>query len=168
MRTLVRTTKGFSLLEMLVYVTILSITAVVVVNTLLVLANSYGTLRVSQRINSSAMAALERMSRDIRSGESVDTLNSTFDVHPGRLTLQAGATTTEFYLDGDVLKVRENGVDVGSLTTKDTTVSSLIFRYVFIGASKAIRVELTLTDSRKEISKTENFYSFVVLRGTYF
>jgi len=168
MQLFTRTTKGFSLIELLIYIALLSVIVVVVVSVLLSLTRAYGAFKVSQRINNSAITALERITRDSRNAESIDLANSTFDVHPGRLTLNTGTMTIEIYLDGDVLKVREDGVDIGSLTTQRVSVSSFVLRHLFSGSIEAIKIELTLTSSQGEFTKTERFYSAAVLRDTYF
>jgi len=160
-------TTGYSIVEMLVYIAILSTIAVVTVNVVISLAGSYSSLRASRNINSAAVASLERIVREARLLENVDLANSTLTTHPGRLTLMRGATTTEFYLDGSVLKVRENGVPAGSLTSQNAVVTNLIFRHVTSAATEAVKIEMTLQSAVGNITKTENFYDFVILRGSY-
>jgi len=158
---------GYSLVEMLVYVSILSVLAVLVVNVIIVLGQSYGALKATRNVNSAAMTSLERTVREIRLSNSVDTVNSTFGTHPGRLTLSMGATTTEFYLDSGVFKVRQNGSDEGALTQDGTSVTNLVFRYITVGSIESIKIEMTLESTVGKSTKTENFYNFVVLRGSY-
>lgn len=160
--------KGFSLIEMLIYVAILSAIAIVVVNITLSLAQSVSELKVAKNINSSAIASVERMARDIRSATVIDAIQSTFDVHPGRLTFISRGVVIEFYLDGDTLKVREDSVDAGQLTSNNTLVKNLIFRRLSDGPLDGVKIEMTIESSQGKIIKTENFYDFIVLRGRYF
>lgn len=161
--------KGFTLVEMLVYVAILSVLSVVVINTSLSLARSYNSLKVSRNINSAAIISFERMTRDIRLATNVDTSTSTLNSHPGRLGLEIGtATTSHYYLDGTTLRVIENGVDAGALTTGDVEITNLIFRTVTDNTLQAVKIEMTIESTLGNTTKTEKFYDFVTLRGTYF
>jgi len=159
---------GFSIIEMLVYIAILGVLTVVVINTVLSLAQSFSSIKVSRNINNSALSAFERVVRDIRDADAIDVANSTFDVHPGRLTLTKGATTTEFYLDGGSLKIRENSIGAGVLTKQNTTVTNLVFRHSIVASTfESIKIEMTLSGSQGSLIKTENFYTAAVLRKTY-
>lgn len=160
--------RGFSLVEMLIYVAILSAIMIIVVNITLALAQSFSTLKVTKTINGSAIVSIERMTRNVRSATSIDLVQSTFDAHPGRLTFISAGIITEFYLDGDTLKVREDGVDKGQLTSNNALVKNLVFRRLFVGPIEGVRIEMTIESSQGKVVKTENFYDFVVLRGKYF
>lgn len=159
--------RGFSLLEMLIYISILTITAVIVVDILLSTAKSYNSFKISRSINSTVSTSLERMTREIRAADDVLLIGSTFDTHPGRLTLQIASTTSEFYLDGNVLKIKEGGIDAGSLTSSKLSVDNLVFRLLDNGVSKAVRIEMTLLGTERNITKAKTFYSFAVLRNSY-
>lgn len=152
-------------MELLIYITILSTMTVLVVNVLLITARSYNGLKISRNINNSAITALERMTRDIKSASDVVAVQSIFDVHPGRLTVQSSATTTEFYLSSGVLRVKENDVDIGPLTHQVSSIDSLIFKLFDNGTTKGVRIEMTMSVEYKNITKTKKFYSFVVLRN---
>ncbi len=161
---------GFSLIEMLVYVAILASIAVVVVNVAVVLAESYGTLQATRNINISAVTALERVVHDVRVSKNVDVGNSTLGSHPGRLTLTRATTTpttSEFYLDNGILKVREDGVVAGSLTNDNTSVTNLVFRHVVSGSIELVKIEATLESTVGTTTKTENFFDSIILRGSY-
>src|SRR3989344_2630325 len=114
--------KAFSLLEMLVYVALLSLITVAMVQALIPLSRSFATLRATQDIHAAAGTSLERLVRDVRASGSIDSA-STFDVSPGNLVLISGATTTEFFLEESVLMLKQNGVLVGPLSNrKNVTV----------------------------------------------
>ena len=95
------TTRGFSLVEMLVYVAILTLTSVVIVDSLVSMISSYRYFRVVSYVESTGVSGMERMTREIRSASSVDTGNSTLLTNPGVLTLVSTSggvsTTTKFY-----------------------------------------------------------------------
>lgn len=160
-------TKGFSLIEMIVYVSILSVIFVIVVNTLLIVSRSYSSIKISLDINNSATVSVERMIREIRKANSVNLAQSTLDSNPGRLVLNttddAGLPLiVDFYLEDDTLKLKEGGVFSGDLTD-GVDVTNLVFRSISNGTSEAIKIEMELSNG----SKNKIFYNTAVLRGSY-
>lgn len=156
---------GFSLIESIIYLAILSTMVVVVVNVLLITAKSYGNLKTSRNINNSVITSFERMTRDIKSADDIVVVESVFDTHPGKLTIQSGATTTEFYLSNGILRVKENTVDTGPLTQQESSIDNLVFKLLDNGTSKAVRIEMTMSIIYKNITKTKKFYTTAVLRN---
>ncbi len=165
-------TKGFSLVEMLFYIAILSIALLAVTETLLAVTRSYGTLRSAQRIEQDAASSLDRMTREIRDASAITDSGSTFDANPGELllsTTDASSTprTVDFYLSNGQLMLKENGSVSGGLTGVKTTVANLVFRKITTARSKGVKIELTLTSGTGMNAKTESFYSTAVLRDSY-
>lgn len=162
---------GFSLLEMIIYVTILSAVMVLVVGSMLSLARSYHSLVISRSINNSATIALDRVVREIRFANNVNVALSTLTTSPGQLVLNTkdavGQTTTiDFYVDSGVLKIREGGIESGSLTKQGLLVTNLVFFRVADAAStEAIKIELTLEGSSGPRTKQKTFYTSALLRG---
>lgn len=164
--------KGFSLIEMLVYVGILALILVLLVNALLLVGSVRGRLGASRELNRSAVTALERMTRDIQSATSTNDAQSSFGSHPGQLTVEgfdsAGTPTAiTFALNGTTLEVSEGGSVVGDLTGDDTEVTSLIFRKITTVISTAVRIEMTLQAGTGASQQTETFYATAILRGSY-
>lgn len=165
--------KGFTLVEMIVYAAVLGIIAVLSINSMLAMTRAFTDLRVSRDLNSSATALFERITRDIRGAYDIDAAQSTFGVHPGRLMLDtkdssgANNTTIEYYVTGNRVNIREGGVDQGSIMTTGTSVTSFVVRQLTSTNTKAVKVEATISATRANITKTRNFYTTVVLRGTY-
>ncbi len=89
---------GVSLVEMLVYIALLTSVTTLVVNGLVTMSKSYTDLRLSKNITTSATTALSRMVYEIRQAQSVDATQSTFVTNPGQLTLNttpaSGVPTT--------------------------------------------------------------------------
>jgi len=164
--------EGYSLLETVVYVAVFAVFSVVVVNSLIVVTGTFLNIRTERTVNNTASVALDRIVRETRLANSVDTLNSTFDVNPGRLTLNTtdsmgGATTVEFYIENGRLKVKEGGVVSGALTSSSVVIDSAIFRLVTNGSAQAVKMEFALHDSRDKTSVTKYFYNTALLRGSY-
>lgn len=157
--------KGFSLVESLVYIAILAVMTVVVISILSSTARSYNTFRLTRSINSSAITSLERMTREIKSADSISVGESTFGSHPGKLKINIGSATREFYIDSGSLKIKEDGSDKGALTRDNVFVDNLVFRSIDNGTSNAIRIEMTLSAEHNNSTTTKKFYSLAVLRN---
>lgn len=164
--------RGFTLVEMLVYVAMLAILSVLAIQTTLSMTRAFADLRVSRDLNSSATALFERITRDVRGAYDVDEAQSTLGANPGRLMLgtkdAAGANTTiEYYVENGLVKISEGGVAQGAIMTTSTSVTSFVVREISNLNTDAVKVEATITATRGDITKTRNFYTTVVLRGTY-
>ena len=164
--------RGFSLVETFLYAAILSIVLLVVAETLIAVIRSSGSLRTAQRIERDAGFALERMVREIRDAKSVDVAGSTLGTHPGILalnttTVSGGTRAVLFYLENDVVYLKEDGVVVGPLSSAQTSASNLVFRRIPTGRSEGVKIELTLTSGAGSVARSENFYATAVLRDSY-
>lgn len=165
-------TRGFTLVEMIIYIAFFSMISTFAIDATLLVMKSFHTLRLTQSVNQSATVALERLSREIRNAYDIDLAQSTLSTNPGRLTLltkdAVGANTTiEFYMTaGGQLGLKEGGVDKGLLVTKSVRLANIIFRPITTLNSKAIKIEATIQDSRSTLTKTVSFYDTIVLRGS--
>lgn len=163
---------GFTLVEMLFYIALLSLVLLAVTETLIVMTRSYGALRAAQRIEEEAGFALERMVREIRDASRITDAGSVFGSHPGTVlltttTASGAARTVEFYLDSGTLMLKEDGAVTGALTSARTGVTNVIFRKITTARSKAVKIELTLTSGTGSAARSESFYATAVLRDSY-
>ncbi|MFZ2522785.1 MAG: type II secretion system protein [Minisyncoccia bacterium] len=162
---------GYTLVEMIIYATILSFVAVVVVYTLFSFVSLYRNVSALRVAENSGIYSIERMSRDIIYATTVDTGNSTLGTSPGVLTIIASdggiSTTTKYYVDNGVLKVDVNGSYVGPLTGSGVEVIGLTFYHSDSGKSDAVRVDLSLRGTSRGIIKDKNYHTTILLRGSY-
>lgn len=164
--------RGFTLIEMVVYIALLAVLTVLAINMTLSMTRAFADLRVSRDINSSATALFERITRDVRGAYDVDAAASVLGTNPGDLLLDtkdASGTnmTIEYFVSNGSVHIRENGVDQGAIMSASTQAVSFIVREAIGMNSKAVKVEVTLSATRGDITKQRNFYTTVVLRGTY-
>jgi len=163
---------GFTLIEVVLYVALFSTMSVMSMNMLFQAIQSFNALRIARDINDSSVGIIERLTRDVRSAAFIDLANSTFDIHPGRLTLNtvsASGTplTVEYYVNGSTLHLKEDGVDKGSLMSAKTSIDALVFRYVDVGTTVGVKIELHLSSARGGVDAVDHFYDTVILRGSY-
>ena len=164
--------QGFTLIEMLVYIALVAIIIGALVNTLVVLAQSYKQVLASRTLDSSALLSLDRMTSVIRSSGSIDFSNTTLNSSAGVLTLNAhdangAAYTAKFYVQDGVIHMDTNGVFEDRLTSSSTAVTSLMFRYIDTPVSDAVRIELTLAADVNGYNKVENYYTTAILKNSY-
>lgn len=166
--------KGVSLLETIIYVSILAMIFVVVINTVIVVSNSFGKARVKRNITAQGGAALERILREARLADSVDIIGSTLGVHPGELHLNTivgpndeTKTTRNFSLQGNDLMIREGTSEAVALTS-GVEITNLVFYFLTASTtSEAIRIEMALSDSAGRFQTSQNFSGTAVLRRSY-
>lgn len=161
--------QGFSLIEMVVYVSVLSVISVLLINMLISITSTYRTVVALRIAEHSGIDSMERMTRDIRGAISVDTANSILGTSPGVLTLVSTysgvSTTTKFYVDSGVLKVDVNGTYLGPLTLADTSVTNLVFNLLDNGVSQAVKIDITISGTVGVINKSKTYHTTVVLKG---
>ncbi len=162
--------RGFSLIETLVYIAIFTMLSIVVINALIVMIKSFRQTAVEADFLQNA-ELFERMSREIRQAKSIN-VTSVFGSSPGDLKLNSTdssgvAKTVEFLLSGQNLQFKENGVLTGNLNTSNIQITSLIFRQITTAKGKAIKIEMSVKDTRDKAGRTENFYDTIEMRGSY-
>lgn len=163
--------KGTSLVELLIYVAILALILVTLINMILVIGRTYGRLKSSRAIETVGEVALEQMVREIRKASAVNP-TSVLGTSPGKLILvtidDAGnPATMEFSLIGEAIYQRFNEGAYQPLTASSSAVTNLIFRELANGRTKAVRAELTAQSGEGTAFRSENFYTTIVLRGSY-
>lgn len=166
------THKGFSLIELLVYIAITVGIGVIVIQSVITLVQSFNSLRVSEDIHRSAITVLERTTREVRDTVSVDTVNSVFNTHPGILVLNTldeseNPVTTTIYVQNGSVYIQEGAAPPSALTPEKVTVTELSFARYATAFSEAVEITLELERMRGRVIKTEQFRSGVVLRGSY-
>ena len=164
--------RGFSLIEVLIYIALLVTLTTITVSSVLSLAGNFQELRVMRTIQHAALSSLERISVEIRAASSVGVASSTLDAHPGALTLNqsvggGGTDVVDLYLDNGVLQMKRNTVLVGALTPQNVRVTNLVFRRIDNVLSEGVRVELRIRATSGRATREEDFYTFLILRGAY-
>lgn len=179
------TVAGFTLVEILVYVALFAIISMAVVQTLVVMMRTGSAAAINHNLQESGYGAMERMTRLIRAAESIDVTASVFDSDNGSLTLIShdssnNQTTEKLYVSNSyylnhwpsslnrrAVQRDANGALTGPLTDRNIEVNSLVFRRIPLPIGEAVKIEMTITDVRSQIPRTEHFYNTVILRGAY-
>lgn len=160
---------GFSLIETIFYVSILTILLLVITESFVSIAVSYRRLKISGNIEVSAAVSLERMMREIRAADSIDAA-SILDASPGKLVLNStpgggGTQQIEFSMQSGKLSLVANGVVVGPLTNAGVAVDKVIFRKINNGKAGGVKIEMELSGGSGKIYKSLPFFTSAIIRG---
>lgn len=162
--------KGFSPIEVVVYIAILIGLAVVAVNTLVSIQKSLAQIRVARSLSSTEAVAMERVIRVIRDAGQVNDGASVFNSSPGTLSLTGSETPPVAYtvfVNNQVLML-QSGDGTIALTPPGIAVTNLVFRSVTASTtSQAVKVEMTLVASSGRATTSQNVYGTAVLRNSY-
>lgn len=165
---------GYTLIELVIYVGIVAVVALVVTNSILILNRTLASFRLERRVISSGETAMRRMIRELRLANDIHA-SSTLGVSPGVLSMasqeseeDASAKSVMIYVSGGVLTLRRATSSAVALTASGVTVTNLTFRQITNGTvSKAVKIELTLQALYGSASTTRNYYTTTLLRGAY-
>ena len=140
-----QTSKGFTLIEILIYISILLVMMALLSNLVIWMIGVKNQTRAERETQQIARYVMEKLTQDIRSASSVDLNRSQFDQDPGTLLLNIDDSTSAIYTvdDNEVLFYLRGDPDViGSMSTQqilaeaeplitaDTKIKSLIFSYI--------------------------------------
>lgn len=162
-----RVVAGFSLIEMLVYISVLIVVSSGSLTLLFSLSDRMMEQKAAQLVTREAEAALERMLTDIKNGVSYNAFYSTLETSPGELSIESGSTTTRFVLSGGALTVDVNGTGAVPLTSGNVALDELRFFAYDNAHTQMARIVMTLSASVGDATVTKTFSAGAVLRGSY-
>lgn len=159
--------KGFSLIEIMIYLAIFTAVSILVINSFIIIISTFAKIKSNHDLVNSGSNSLERISREIRQAKSID-ITSVFDSDSSSLKLvDPDGTTVVFDKNIDDLRISKNGTNIGNLFVNNVSLNKLIFKRIVTTNSEAIKIEIELQDTNDKTNKIEKFYDTVVLRGSY-
>lgn len=163
--------RGFTALELLVYVFISSLVLLAVVAAALYTYRFYRELTIGPRADRVGVSIIERVVRDIRTGSTISLAESTFGVPTGILTITAedgsGEVEKRVALEEARITYAEDGSAAVNLTPSDITVSRFLLTHLTSAVSEAVRIELELTYVAGGMPRTSTYTGFAILRHSY-
>ncbi len=144
--------KGFTLIEVLIYATLLAVISLVV---LLFVNQLLGVNETTRRVRESldnARRSLETIAQEVRHADSIYTPTSVFGSSPGQLSLATvrdlpddeNLTFVDFYVDQGSLYLKREGQSDQLLTSEKVKVTNLTFTNNSTGGKDAIRISITI------------------------
>jgi hypothetical protein len=163
--------KAFSTIELLYYIAGMGVVLLVIFYLITNMYSFYRDLTVEPRVSRVASTVIDRVIKDIRSGQSINLSESQFGVATGNITVNSkseGANVIKkFAYDNGRITYQENSGSVDYLTPDDLSVSKFYMTHVTSAISEGVRVELELTYDLEKNPTTRKFESFVILRHSY-
>jgi type II secretory pathway pseudopilin PulG len=157
--------KGYSIVEILFYISIFAILTLAVINALITMTKAFREVTVqSDLVTASSM--IERISREIRQSLSINNISAS-DLKLNTKDDLGNSKTVRFAMSGSNLQFYENDVLTGNLNTTNTVVTDLSFAEITTVAGKAIKLSISVRSARDPNNRVETFYDSIVLRGDY-
>ncbi len=122
--------KGFSLIEVIIYVAIIGGLLVTLTNFILAISGSRNKSYAQQEVNANTRLALNILTHKIKSSNGINVSSSTFNTSPGVLSLSMSSSTlspTIFTLSNGRLTISEGVTTSQFITSQRVNISSLIF-----------------------------------------
>ena len=155
--------RGYTLLETVVYVSILAVIATLALGSIVTMYRAYGKTKVERKIVTNGEVAVERIVREIRAATSTKA-SSVFKTHPGTLALSTGET---FSFSSGIVQIQEGAGSAQNLTSDDVSVTNMVFYEATSTNSKLIKIELTIQSGAGVFLKSRRFYGSAVMRASY-
>lgn len=163
--------KGLTILEIVIYLSMLSVLTVVVISSLMSLFKSYSVIKLHQDIETSAIQVMDKVTRDIRDANEIALAQSSFGVPLGsvavNITTDAVTDVYRYYVASSTVKVSKNGIFLGDLTQRGVIVNSFTAYYINGTSTQAVKIELNLQATPRYGTSTisKNFFTTVQLRN---
>ena len=143
-------TKGFTLIETLIYVALIGGAIVSFITFIISISNSRNKVYVKQEVQANARIALNLINQTIKSANDVNVASSTFAIDPGILSLSmddAGENPTIINLNENdgVLQIKKGNNPVIAVTSDEVKIINLVFTNLTgDNAKENIRVGITV------------------------
>jgi len=160
--------QGFSLLEILIYVTFVSVIAFVFVTFSLDVLGTAQKARVRQEVQDNLRFSMQRITQEIREANGLNVGGSAFGSHPGLLSLSmdSGAENpTVFDVSGGVLRITQGAGAAQPLTDPNLTVSNLVFTNLSV-TDRTTNIGINLTIEHPNPENIELFDVQLNLRSS--
>lgn len=163
--------RGFTLVETLVY----SAMAIVIIGVLSMLFvniySLYKDITIEPRTDRSMLLTIDRLVKDVRSGQDIDLGNSVFGASDGQLLITAvenSALVQKFYkLENGRIVYQEDGGNESFLTPSDIEVTKLQFEYLTTDISEGVRIEIDVSMPKTDNVEIKEYEGFAILRQSY-
>lgn len=162
--------KGFSIVEILIYAAIFTMVSVLVINSFITVSATFSTIKTNRDLMHSGLNVTERISREVHKANSIDLINSNLEngvLYLNSLDESLNPVVVGFVYESNILNFYRDGVIVGNLLSGNVVLDSLVFRRIDTTKGEAIKVEMNIRDIKSKRNKAVNFYDTFILKGSY-
>ncbi len=166
----VRTSRGYTIIETVVYIALFAVLSLAFTQTMITIMKSYTQVEGNRDILDASHVVMERLGREIRGSQAIDGNSvfhaSTSDIYLSGEDSVGNARTVRIRKNGTNLEFYENGTLSGNLNPASIEVTSFEAAQVTSTNGSAIKFAVTFRNTEGVIV-TRTFYNTVVLRGSY-
>jgi hypothetical protein len=160
--------KGVTLIEMLIYSSLISIIFIAVLDLAIVNVNTWGNARALRNTNDGGRLIMERLIQELRLAKSVNSIGAgSIELSTYLNPTSSTDSTLLIHLDGTELKMSRDAGPANTLSGQDIRVSDINFYQLNSGSSNLVRIELTVESGYGKFFKEKSYTSAAVLRGGY-
>lgn len=163
--------EGFTIVELLIYIAGMIILLTVIFGFIVQLYRLYQEITLPPRADRVGLITVDRIIKDIRSGQNIDLAGSDMGVADGAIlinSLESGVSVEKFYyLDSGRIAYQEDDGDVDYLSPSDLNVTNFRFDQLLTGVSQGIRVDLEITYTSRDGVSTKEYNGFSIMRQSY-
>jgi hypothetical protein len=163
MRPSFSTTQGYSLIETVVYVGLITTMLVVSITSVTSVYRTFGSLKTERKISLNGDFAMETMIRDIRLATSTVSAGSVFGQSSGALRIG----TTTYSLVGTSIERQIDGNSSTAITGSGVRVTSLIFYHATSAISEIVSIQMHIEAGSGVYARSKKYFGSAVLRGAY-
>jgi len=170
--------KGFTIIEMLVYVAVLSIMIVSVVSFFIWTVNANAKAKAIREVTNNSRIAMDSMIYEIKEAGSIYNPTTAYFSNPRQLSLQTtkyiplgeASSYVDFYLCGTRLCMKKESQPAVAMTSERVKVTNLVFSEIQTSPG-AVSIQINLTveynapSSRPEYQSSLDSVSVVSLRS---
>jgi prepilin-type N-terminal cleavage/methylation domain-containing protein len=169
--------KGFTLIEILVYIAVLAILILAIGSFLIWIIRLNAKTEVMRGTLEDAKLAMDFMLREVEEANAVYIPTSIFGSHPGQLSLNTPNylpadeqnSYIDFYLCGTQFCFKKEGQGPIALTSENTEITNLVFTQVVNGEMSSVKIDMTVSyknpNNRVEYRSEINLSSSAALRA---
>jgi type II secretory pathway component PulJ len=159
--------RGFTLVEMLVYIALLLVGMVTAISVVLSLQGPLNNSAADRLLYQNADFILGQLTETARNADAVDVVDSTFDASPGTVVFTTGSGEVEFALvSGDVVKAVD-GITLGPLNNSDVAIQRFVVRRLQNTATEGVRYEMVLAATVNAVTKHATFTTSAMIKSSY-
>jgi Tfp pilus assembly protein FimT len=163
--------RGFTLLELLIYSALGLLLLLAVAFAVFRMYDIYREVTTGPRADRVGTSIVDSVVKNVRSGKSIDFVNSVFSDPNGSLTVNSKvngvAVEKAFGISGGRATYTEDGGSAQYLSPTDITVSKLQFEDISTTISSAVRVDVEITFSTKAGQEVRSYQGVSILRHSY-
>ncbi len=157
--------RGFSLVEMIVYLAIMTIITITLVQSFIVVLKSNKNSFIDSVVRNSGYSIMENIIREVRESKDINTCSSNL------LSLTQKDNNIVNFSISDGVMILSEGIDTqinkGALNSFDIKITNFNCNIINTTKSKALKIKVDLSTQINNQEKTESFYSTIILRGSY-